>query len=53
MNFSFNTFLVSTSGLPSVFEKTRSLISKRKLSSCTGGCKKAAKKNIRVLWNEN
>ena len=34
MNFSFNTFLVSTSGLPFVFTKDKILISKCKLTSC-------------------
>ena len=35
MSFSFNTFLVSTSGLPFVFTKIRIFISINKLSSCT------------------
>ena len=51
MNFSFNTFLVSTFDLAFVFTQVRILLSVYNWPAARG-CKKPAMKDIRILCNK-
>ena len=50
MNFSFNTFLVSISGLPFVFAKE--FYFQYVNSTTARGCEKVAKEDVRILCYE-